>query len=467
MNLKAFFGSMVGRVFLILVGGIVATAALTTYIANSERRELYTHIRSHHAVDRLEQFIRIIEEVPPEARNRVIASTSRGEYRAEEADQPSRQGDPAPDIEEALAKRFTTDRDFKVRRIDCGGPNGDREERRSTVFSPPLSFRPGGPPPHARDKCFSLSFTVKGGSRLNVSWQSRPEPRGDPSGAAPRSPLPWLLLVFTACLGLLAYIIARMTTRPLERLADAATELGRDIDRPPLAEAGSTEVRHATAAFNAMQAQLRRYIQERTQMLAAITHDLQTPLTRIRLRLEKVGDPELQARLLDDLSAVQAMIRDGLDLARSMNSEEPRQAIDIDSLLDSVCADAADAGQAVALSGQTGATVSAQPNALRRCLTNLIDNAVKYGERADVTALLDAGQVVVCIRDGGPGIPDAMLEKVFEPFFRLEGSRSRDTGGTGIGLTIARNIAEKHGGTLRLRNHPQKGLEVRLTLPAG
>jgi signal transduction histidine kinase len=141
------------------------------------------------------------------------------------------------------------------------------------------------------------------------------------------------------------------------------------------------------------------------------------------------------------------------------------QRTDFDSILDSVCADAAEAGQDVTLSGLTGVSLAAQPNAMRRCLTNLIDNAVKYGGYARVTASRDKNKVIVQVRDGGPGIPENMLEAVFDPFFRLEVSRSRDTGGTGIGITIARNIAEKHGGTLYLRNHPDGGLMATLELP--
>lgn len=456
--MKAFFASMAGRVFLILLSGILASTALTTLIAQSERREMFSDIRSRHAVDRLEQFIRVIEEVPQEARSRVIAASGRGEFDA----QVPLPGNPAPDVEEALAKRFGTGRQIVVRQIACPPPPAERSERRP----PPLPFVPGRPPhSHDDERCFAVAITLRDGGRLNLAWQHRKEPRGEPPGPPPRPTLPWLLLVFVGCLGILAWIVARMATRPLERLAIAATELGRDIERAPLPESGSTEVRRAAIAFNAMQGQLRRYIQERTQMLAAITHDLQTPLTRIRLRLEKVSDPELQTRLIEDLSAVQSMIRDGLDLARSMNSAETRQRINLDSLLDSVCADAADAGQQVTFAGHTGAAVIAQPLALRRCIDNLIDNAVKYGGDAEITAAMEINHVVVQVRDHGPGIPDDMLDKVFEPFYRLEGSRSRDTGGTGIGLTIARNIAEKHGGTLSLDNHPDGGVEARLKLP--
>lgn len=312
-----------------------------------------------------------------------------------------------------------------------------------------------------RASCTAVLVGLQDGSTLRLLLAPQREPVAGPM----RGGWPWPWFFFLACLGLLAYTVARMSTWPLRDLARAATELGANIERPPLGERGPTEVRRAASAFNAMQQQIRRHVQERTHMLAAITHDLQTPLTRLRLRLEKVEDAELRERLLEDLSATQGMIRDGLDLARSMSSEEPRQPIDFDSLLDSVCADAADAGQDVTLSGRTHASIAAQPTGMRRCLTNLVDNALKYGGFARVTASREGGKVTVQIRDGGPGIPESLLKSVFDPFFRVEGSRSRDTGGTGIGLTIARNIAEKQGGTLSLSNHPEGGLVATLEVP--
>jgi signal transduction histidine kinase len=158
-------------------------------------------------------------------------------------------------------------------------------------------------------------------------------------------------------------------------------------------------------------------------------------------------------------------VREGLDLARSMDNGEPLRVLDLDSLVDSVCSDAADSGQDVQLEQHCRASVLARPAALRRCLDNLVGNAVKYGGQARVASNCEDGQVTVRVRDAGPGIPPEELEKVFEPFYRLEGSRSRDTGGTGLGLTIARNIAEQHGGTLRLRNLEAGGLEAALILP--
>ena len=204
-------------------------------------------------------------------------------------------------------------------------------------------------------------------------------------------------------------------------------------------------------------------------MLAAITHDLQTPLTRLRLRLEKVDDQELRDKLIGDLSAMQMMIREGLDLARSMDSSETLRPLDIDSLIDSICSDAVEAGQKVNFTGIPGITIMARPQALRRCLTNLIDNAVKYGHYANITLKLDKDDtnnvVKILVRDGGAGIPVEFQKKVFEPFFRMETSRSRESGGTGLGLTIAQNIAQQHGGQLQLSNLAEGGLEVALILP--
>ena len=275
-----------------------------------------------------------------------------------------------------------------------------------------------------------------------------------------------MIVPFLLSIALLAYAVARMTTRPLKQLAQAAQDLGQDINRAPLDLTGASEIRQASAAFNAMQARIRQYIFQRTQMLAAITHDLQTPLTRMRLRLEKVPDAELQERLIGDLSAMQEMVREGLVLARSMDTTETMQVLDLDSLLEAVCADAVDAGQQVGLTGRAAMAMLGRPLDLRRCLGNLIDNAVKYGREARVTVDRINGAARVRIRDSGPGIPQAELGRVFDPFYRVETSRSRESGGTGLGLTIARNIAEQHGGSIALANPPEGGLEVTLMLPA-
>jgi signal transduction histidine kinase len=261
---------------------------------------------------------------------------------------------------------------------------------------------------------------------------------------------------------LLAYGAARFANAPLRRMADAAAELGRDLDRPPLALTGPSELRQAAAAFNSMQARLQSHFAERTQLLAAITHDLQTPLTRLRLRLERVGDEELRERLVGDLQAMRALIDEGLELARSAETAEPNVMLDLDSLLESLVEDASDAGAEARFVTGCGAVLPLRPLAARRMFANLIDNAVKHGGSAEVTAMRTAEGVSVVVRDHGPGLPDDMLERAFDPFMRMEGSRSRETGGTGLGLTIARTLAGKSGAALTLRNHPEGGLEARV-----
>lgn len=276
---------------------------------------------------------------------------------------------------------------------------------------------------------------------------------------------PLLLSVIAICLLILAYVVSSITMAPLRELASAARRLGANIDTAPLPEHGPTEVREAAVAFNTMQARIQRDVRERTYMLAAITHDLQTPLTRLRLRLEKVQDEELREKLINDLASMRETVSEGLDLARSLDLHDPLQRIDLDSLLESLCADARDAGHNVTLLGGTHASVIGVPNALRRCVMNLLDNAIKYGTWAKVESRLVGKRAIVHIRDGGPGIPDDQQQAAFDPFFRIESSRSRETGGTGIGLTIARNIAERHGGSITLHNHAEGGLEVTIELP--
>jgi len=276
------------------------------------------------------------------------------------------------------------------------------------------------------------------------------------------------LLLFLLAIVLISLLVAHMATKPLRRLAQAAHDLGRNIEHPPLpVNSGSTEVKQASIAFNSMQSNIRNHIQERTYMLAAIAHDLQTPLTRLRLRLEKVADEDLRARLVADLSATLDMVKEGLDFARSTNTEEPFELVDIDSLIEAICNDATDAGAEVTFSGKLGKPILACPHILRRCINNLLDNAIKYGGSAHVTLHQEGNKAIVTIVDGGPGIPEAQLEAVFQPFKRIEGSRSRNSGGTGLGLTIARIIAEKHHGSIKLSNMAmlELGLIAKLELP--
>ncbi|HEY4366200.1 MAG TPA: ATP-binding protein [Steroidobacteraceae bacterium] len=272
------------------------------------------------------------------------------------------------------------------------------------------------------------------------------------------------LAVLTAVLAVALYLMTRTITRPLSDLAKAADAVGRGDEHPPLEERGARELRNATRAFNSMQDRLRRYLDSRTRVLAAMSHDLRTPLTRLRLRAETIEDPETRERFAADLDEMNQMVSGALNLFKGLTDTESTTPLMVDDVLQALQSEYRELGENFAIEGQSTRPVLAKPNALKRCLSNLLHNAVKYGTSARVS-IEDGRELVVRIRDEGPGIPPEVLEQVFEPFYRVESSRSRDTGGTGLGLSIARDIAQAHGGSIVLRNLPERGLEAVLTLP--
>jgi signal transduction histidine kinase len=266
-------------------------------------------------------------------------------------------------------------------------------------------------------------------------------------------------------MAVLSFLAVRWVTRPLNRLAGAAEALGRDIDRPPLPERGPQEVRRAAHAFNAMQERLSRYIRTRTGILAAMSHDLKTPITRLRLRAELLEDSALKTKIAADLDETQSMVEAALDYLRGAARGEPARPVDVTALLESLQADMQDLGGEVTIEGAVVKPLLGKPQALKRCVWNLLDNAIKYGVRARIVVDDDERRLRIRVLDQGPGIPAAEMEKVFEPFYRVESSRSRATGGTGLGLSIAKGIAEDHGGRLELGNRAEGGLEATLILP--
>jgi signal transduction histidine kinase len=285
-----------------------------------------------------------------------------------------------------------------------------------------------------------------------------------PGGAPlPRNLLANLILL-VLLLVIVLYVAARNITRPLSELSRAADSVGRHIRPPQLEERGARELRDAARAFNTMQDRLRRYLDSRTRVLAAMSHDLKTPLTRLRLQAETLDDPALQARIGRELDEMESMVREALSLFRGLDDGEPASAVDIDALLAQLSGEFNGMGEPVTVSGQALQPFLGKPQALKRCLTNLIANAIKFGARADIL-VEDGAELVIRVRDHGPGIPEEELERVFEPFYRLESSRNRDSGGTGLGLSIARDIAQAHGGSLALANLPAGGLEATLRLP--
>jgi signal transduction histidine kinase len=302
---------------------------------------------------------------------------------------------------------------------------------------------------------FSVALQLVDGTWLNFSFAS--------VKTLPFSSWSQLLALVggLAAVLLLGVGAMRLITRPIESLASAAEELGRGARPGDVPEAGLNEVRQAARAFNRMQHRIRRMIEDRTQMIAAISHDLRTPITRLRLRAEFVDDPEEQQKMLADLDQMEAIIKSTLAFAREDADTEPTSPVDLRALLEEV----AESHPPARLMTREPCILRARPVALRRCFNNLTENAVRYGGTAEIAIRDLPDAVEVTIDDAGPGIPEDRLKDVFRPFVRLEESRNRDSGGAGLGLAIARSVTLAHGGTIVLANRSAGGLRALVRLP--
>ncbi len=446
--------SLAFRLFLLIFSGVLLAALLAFSIAQRERARVIEHFHGHEAADRITDVAILLSALPSAERGGVVRSLSRRGYEWQflpPEDVPPGEYDPR------LARRLNN-------RMH-GAANAEGAWR--------VAAFPALPP------TYQVRLTFPDGQKISLRYKN--DGRRGPPPEQWRLPVSMGLFVFL--LALVSWFAVRSVLRPLRRMVLALEGFGRDIGQAPLDSHGPDEVRQAAQAFNAMQERIRDYMAERTQILAAVTHDLKTPLTRMRLRVEQCTDENLKTRLEGDVATMQALIDDGLALARSMERNEEMQAVDLGALLQSLADDAADAGQnvqyeeAVETAGSSGMAgmagtgrtesirIQGSPGALHRLFGNLIDNAVKYGNQARIRLVREGRTAHVLIRDRGPGIPEASLEEVQKPFFRLETSRSRETGGTGLGLAIAVNLAATHNARLELRNHPEGGLEASVVFP--
>jgi signal transduction histidine kinase len=304
-----------------------------------------------------------------------------------------------------------------------------------------------------------LTVRLQGGTWLNAAFAKAAY------GSIWTSQSTVSLAITAVALSLIAILVARRVARPMRRLAFAAEAFGRGEEIARLPEEGPTDIRRTAEAFNRMQERLHRFVKDRTGMLAAIGHDLRTPITSLRLRAEFVTDAEMREKILATLDEMQAMTEATLAFAREEATGEPTRVIDLAALAESVCNDLADLGWDVTFAESGKVPYRCRPAAIRRALRNLIENAVRYGGCARVSLALSKDSFEISIDDDGPGIPEEEFERVFAPFFRLEGSRSRTTGGVGLGLSIARTIVRGHGGDIELVNLRGGGLRAVIRLP--
>jgi signal transduction histidine kinase len=272
------------------------------------------------------------------------------------------------------------------------------------------------------------------------------------------------LTLTAGILALIGVLIARRIARPLGDLAASAEAFGRGENLPPLSENGPEEIRRTAESFNRMQSRLHRFVEDRTRMLAAIGHDLRTPLTSLRLRAEFVDNEEIQRKMLSTIDELQGMTEAAIAFARGGSTDEETRSIDLQALVGSICDDQADLGHSVTYEDGAKINYRCRPDSLRRAIRNLVENAVRYGKDASVSIQQNASTIDIIVTDHGSGIPDELKEKVFAPFFRVEGSRNRDTGGIGLGLSIARAVARQHGGDISLSNG-LTGMRAIISLP--
>lgn len=432
--------SIAGRTSLLLIGGVIAVlwaGAMVGWLADpDDRGPRGSWIASETAAS----LVVMIDQMPSERRAAALKAATTNDYRIVWT--------------QARPNARLRERGWQPRMIA-------RAVRRSLEARGLTTVEAGmiAPTNNDADMTVAVRIQLSDGSWLEFLIPDRQH------GA--RGGLAFLGVILVVGLGLsgLAILISRRVTAPLGRFSAAAVQLGTDVDAPPMDEKGPTEIRRAAQAFNQMQHRIRRFVEDRTQMLAAISHDLRTMLTRLRLRADYIDDPQQQAKMLADVAEMQDMLDATLSFARDDASTEPSTPVDLSSLLLTLCDDLSDAGHPVSFDGPPRVTLECRPVALRRALANLIDNAIKYGGTAEIRLADGQQEVTIDIADRGPGIPESSREQVFAPFFRMEDSRSRETGGTGLGLALARNIVRGHGGDITLHDRDGGGLSVRVTLP--
>ncbi len=476
--------SIAGRTLFALLLGLTFAQFASIAIYYSDRADALASLGGSQIVERIAAISRLVERAPADERERIIEAVNGPTLRVAWSRESPLSPEQADDWRIRLVRRAL------IAQLGAQAADRLRVAHADMASAPPLAAPMRGHPPEERSRggawredmdihmrymmggmmgdmagaapigrSLRISFRLGDGSWLNFTAPTEVEA----PFWSPRFVLSLTVMALTV-VALSAWVVRRLTA-PLAVFARAAERLGRDVNAPPLPETGPREVRQATRAFNEMQRRLGKFIDDRTRMIAAISHDLRTPITRMRLRAEFVEDPEQQTKMLNDLQEMETMISSVLAFARDEATIEPRKAVDLVALIRDICDDAAEAGRPVRFEAEGEIILSCRPMALRRAFANLIDNAIKYGGEARIALVATNGEVTVRIDDRGPGIPEDERERVFAPFYRMERSRSRETGGAGLGLSVARTIIRAHGGDIVLSDLPEGGLRVAVTLP--
>lgn len=459
-----------GRLILLMLGALALSQALSMLVSRFERNQAVRGILRDECLGRMASALRLMEATPASQRSEQLEAVATPLARYWLSDEP-----PAD-----VGSWTQIARSHLLKPVPAAGREGRAQESLfvgdallNREVSETWTLLPADATLLRRTahllavpewNGFGVVTPLHDGKWLNMIY-SKPTIL---SAASPSLGYYITLALLVALLAFATWLIARHITEPLRRLTDAAERLGRGEDVPLLPRDGPTDIEHTITTFNRMQVRLRRFIEDRTRMLAAIGHDLRTPITTMRLRAEFVKDQETREKLLATLSEMQAMTEATLAFARSEATAEPVRNVDLPSLLDSLCDDLSELGWEVSFENLVGDRVACpcRPDSLRRAVRNVIENAVRYGTRARVFLDKTPCAYAILVDDEGPGIAPEDRERVFQPFVRLEHSRNSETGGVGLGLSIARSVLRGHGGDIVLEDGPDnKGLRVRLLLP--
>lgn len=442
--------SIASRTMLVLMIGLTLSHMASTWVLSSDSHDSLMETSERLCADHMAVIAHLIERIPPQDRGAAVAGLAGALTEITLSDRPKLGLDHQDEgeltlMQAALRPHFGAVDHSRLHVLHHLAETGDQDG-----FWRKLA-------PH--DRVMQISFQLEGGTWVNFDM------------AMVRATTLWSPHAVLSTLVMMVAVLVfggwatGWVSKPLATFATAADRLGRDVNAPRLPEGGPREVRHAVAAFNEMQGRIRRFVEDRTQMLAAISHDLRSPITRLRLRTELLPESEGRDKMLRDLDEMEAMVASSLDFARGEAMDDATQTIDLSATLEAICDNAAEMGLAAEFEWERRLVCSCRPTAIKRALANLVENAARYGGQAKVRAVANHQAIEVVIEDCGPGIPEGELDKVFGPFYRVEASRNRKTGGIGLGLTVARGIIRAHGGDILLQNRPEGGLRVSVTLP--
>ncbi|GAB2183288.1 ATP-binding protein [Roseibium sp. LAB1] len=462
--------TLASQLIVLLLAAIVAAQAFSIWIFQDERRIALVAAARDNLLSRAVSLAELMEDTPANLQDRILVASSSRFAVFWLGDTPLA---PAPG-NSRFEKRL---QDYMADQLEHGqtvhlniladerrGPRG----REAHDDDDPPRWR--DVPRHERPsnlrkimnkpEDLSLSIRMSDGRWLNVATSYRP-----PAGAF--VPLIVQLSITALLMVLIIGFAVRRVTRPLKELSVAAEKFGRGEQQQPLTQSGPSEVRSLTSAFNDMQDRLTRFVRDRTRMLAAISHDLRTPITSLRLRAEFIEDEENREKMIETLEEMAAMTEATLRFAKDDAQAETAENADLGAILEALAGDQQDLGHKCTVETEERIVLPCRPVALKRALRNLIENGIRYGDGVSVHAARSAGEAIIRITDKGPGIPEDKLKDVFEPFVRLEESRSEETGGIGLGLAITRSIIHAHGGRIELKNRPEGGLQADVRLPLG